>query len=159
MKVLDLQRPPLPPFAYEDAVKKVRIAEDAWNTRDPKKVVLAYTPFTKWRNRSEFLNGRAEVAAFLQRKWTKEKGYRLIKELWAHADNRIGVRFCYEWHDEQGQWFRAHGNENWEFDDTGHMAVRHASINDVPIEETNRKFLWPEGPRPAGHPGLSELGL
>ena len=152
-------RAPLPPFTYEEAVKKVRMAEDAWNTRDPDKVALAYTPDTRWRNRSEFLNGRDEVRAFLTRKWAKENGYRLIKEIWAHGGNRIAVRFVYEWHDEDGNWFRAHGNENWEFDDKGYMAVRHASINDVPISEGDRKFHWPHGPRPADHPGLTELGL
>ena len=149
----------LPPFSYEDAVKKVRMAEDAWITRDPEKVALAYTPDTRWRNRSEFLNGRDEVREFLSRKWATENGYRLIKEIWAHDGNRIAVRFCYEWHDEDGQWFRAHGNENWEFSDSGHMAVRHASINDVPISEDERLFHWPHGPRPADHPGLSDLGL
>ncbi len=153
-------RAPLPPFTYEEAVQKVRKAEDAWNTRSPAKVALAYTPGTRWRNRSEFLNGRAEVEAFLTRKWSKETGYRLIKEIWAHADNRIAVRFCYEWHDETGQWFRAYGNENWEFDDLGYMAVRHASINDVPIAAGDRLFHWQEGtPRPDDHPGLTELGL
>ncbi|WP_238367203.1 DUF1348 family protein [Mesobacterium pallidum] len=152
-------RPPLPPFSYEDAVRKVRMAEDAWNTRDPDKVALAYTPDTRWRNRSEFLNGRDEVRDFLARKWTQETGYRLIKEIWAHDARRIAVRFCYEYLDATGQWFRAHGNENWEFDDLGYMAVRHASINDVPIAETDRKFRWPQGPRPADHPGLTELGL
>jgi nuclear transport factor 2 (NTF2) superfamily protein len=152
-------RAPVPPFSYEDAVKKVRMAEDAWNTRDPEKVALAYTPDTRWRNRSEFLNGRDEVRDFLTRKWATENGYRLIKEIWAHDGNRIAVRFCYEWHDEDGQWFRAHGNENWEFSASGHMAVRHASINDVPITEGERLFHWPHGPRPADHPGLSDLGL
>ncbi|MXQ07859.1 DUF1348 family protein [Alphaproteobacteria bacterium GH1-50] len=153
------QRPPLPPFTYETAVHKVRMAEDAWNTRDPVRVAAAYTPDTRWRNRSEFLNGREEVEAFLTRKWSKENGYRLIKEIWAFAETRIAVRFCYEWHDEGGQWYRTHGNENWEFSDTGHMAVRHASINDVPIAEGARLFRWPQGPRPSDHPGLSELGL
>lgn len=152
-------RAPLPPFTYEDAVEKVRMAENAWNTRDPGKVALAYTLDTRWRNRSEFLKGRDEVRAFLERKWAKEGGYRLIKEVWAHAANHIAVRFVYEWHDEDGNWFRAHGNENWEFDDRGYMAVRHASINDVPIAEDDRKFHWPQGPRPDGHPGLSDLGL
>ncbi|QBF32625.1 hypothetical protein CFI11_15575 [Thalassococcus sp. S3] len=153
-------RPPLPPFSYEDAVRKVRMAENAWNTRDPAKVALAYTPDTRWRNRSEFLNGRAEVEAFLTRKWAVENGYRLIKEIWSHGDSRIAVRFCYEWHDESGQWYRAHGNENWEFDALGLMAVRHASINDVPIDAGDRKFHWPEGtPRPDHHPGLTELDL
>jgi nuclear transport factor 2 (NTF2) superfamily protein len=155
----DQQRPPLPPFGYEDAVRKVRMAEDAWNGRDPSKVALAYTPDTRWRNRSEFLNGRAEVEAFLSRKWATENGYRLIKEIWAHSDSRIAVRFCYEWHDEDGQWFRAHGNENWQFDENGLMAERHASINDVPISEEERLFRWPQGRRPDDHPGLTELGL
>lgn len=152
-------RAPLPPFTHDDAVKKVRMAEDAWNTRDPAKVALAYTPDTRWRNRSEFLNGREEVRAFLERKWAKENGYRLIKEIWAHSANSIAVRFVYEWHDTAGNWFRAHGNENWEFDDKGYMDVRHASINDVPIAEGDRKFHWPQGPRPADHPGLTDLGL
>ncbi|MCV6598056.1 MAG: nuclear transport factor 2 family protein [Mangrovicoccus sp.] len=152
-------RPPVPPFTYEEAVQKVRMAEDAWNTRDPKKVALAYTPDTRWRNRSEFLNGRAEVEAFLTRKWASETGYRLIKEIWAHSENRIAVRFCYEWHDASGQYFRSYGNENWEFSATGHMATRHASINDLPISEDQRLFHWPQGPRPEEHPGLSDLGL
>ena len=156
---VDAPRAPLPPFSLEDAVRKVRMAEDAWNTRDPEKVALAYTPDTQWRNRSEFLNGRDQVRAFLERKWAKENGYRLIKEIWAHGGNRIAVRFCYEWHDDTGQWFRAHGNENWEFDDLGYMAVRHASINDVAISENARKFRWPQGPRPQDHPGLTALGL
>lgn len=156
----DAPRAPVPPFSYADAVNKVRMAENAWNSRDPAKVAMAYTADTKWRNRSEFLNGRAEVQEFLTRKWATENGYRLIKEIWAHSDNRIAVRFCYEWHDEQGQWHRAHGNENWEFDALGYMAVRHASINDVPIAEDERKFHWPEGtPRPDDHPGLTDLGL
>ena len=153
-----MTRMPVPPFSYDDAVKKVRMAEDAWNTRDPDKVALAYTPDTKWRNRSEFLNGRDEVRDFLTRKWSQENGYRLIKEIWAHGENRIAVRFCYEYHDEDGNWFRAHGNENWEFDTDGYMAVRHASINDVAIAEAERLFHWPQGPRPADHAGLSELG-
>lgn len=152
-------RPPLPPFSLNDAVKKVRMAEDAWNTRTPAKVALAYTQDTRWRNRDTFLTGRAEVEQFLTAKWEKENDYRLIKEIWAHDGTRIAVRFCYEWHDETGQWFRAHGNENWEFDDQGYMAVRHASINDVAIAEADRKFRWPQGPRPAEHPGLTELGL
>ena len=154
-----MTRMPVPPFSYDDAVKKVRMAEDAWNTRDPDKVALAYTPDTKWRNRSEFLNGRDEVRDFLTRKWSQENGYRLIKEIWAHGENRIAVRFCYEYHDEDGNWYRAHGNENWEFDTDGFMAVRHASINDVAIAEAERLFHWPQGPRPADHAGLSELGL
>ena len=152
-------RAPLPPFSHEDAAQKVRMAEDAWNSRDPAKVALAYTRDTAWRNRDTFLNGRAEVEAFLTDKWAKENGYRLIKEIWAHDGNRIAVRFCYEWHDETGQWFRAHGNENWEFDALGYMAVRHASINDVPISEGDRLFHWPQGRRPDDHPGLTELGL
>lgn len=151
-------RQPVPPFSYDDAVKKVRMAEDAWNTRDPKKVALAYTPDTRWRNRSEFLNGRDAVQTFLTRKWATESGYRLIKEIWAHSDNRIAMRFCYEYHDGNGQWYRAHGNENWEFDEAGYMAVRHASINDVPIAEADRLFHWPQGPRPVEHAGLTELG-
>ncbi len=154
-----MTRNPVPPFSYEDAVKKVRAAEDAWNSCDPAKVALAYTPDTKWRNRSEFLNGRDEVRNFLSRKWEIENGYRLIKEIWVHEDTRIAVRFCYEYHDAEGNWFRAFGNENWEFDAEGYMAVRHASINDVPISEADRLFLWPQGPRPADHKGLSELGL
>lgn len=157
----DLQpRAPVPPFSFEDAVQKVRMAENAWNGRDPAKVALAYTPDTKWRNRSEFLNGRAEVEAFLTRKWATENGYRLIKEIWAHSDDKIAVRFCYEYHDAQGQWFRAHGNENWAFDAYGYMAQRHASINDVPIADSARQFHWDApGPRPDDHPGLTELGL
>ena len=153
-------RAPIPPFSYDDAVQKVRMAENAWNGRDPAKVALAYTPDTKWRNRSEFLNGRAEVEAFLTRKWAVENGYRLIKEIWAHDEAKIAVRFCYEYHDAKGQWFRAHGNENWEFDALGYMAVRHASINDVPITEGQRLFHWDApGPRPDDHPSLTELGL
>lgn len=154
-----MTRMPVPPFTYDDAVKKIRKAEDAWNTRDPHKVALAYTPDTKWRNRSEFVNGRDEVRDFLSRKWSQENGYRLIKEIWAYGDNRIAVRFCYEYHDADGQWFRAHGNENWEFDAEGYMALRHASINDVKIAETERLFHWPQGPRPADHAGLSDLRL
>ncbi|MEP5730689.1 MAG: nuclear transport factor 2 family protein [Sulfitobacter sp.] len=153
-------RAPVPPFSYDEAVQKVRMAENAWNGRDPAKVALAYTPDTKWRNRSEFLNGRAEVEAFLTRKWATEDGYRLIKEIWAHSDDKIAVRFCYEYHDADGKWFRAHGNENWVFDALGYMAQRHASINDVPISESERLFHWAEGtPRPDDHPGLTELGL
>lgn len=154
-----MTRMPVPPFTYDDAVKKVRMAEDAWNTRVPDKVALAYTVDTKWRNRSEFLNGRDEVRGFLERKWATENGYRLIKEIWSHDENRIAVRFCYEYHDADGQWYRAHGNENWEFDAEGYMAVRHASINDVPIAEIDRLFHWPHGPRPADHDSLSALGL
>lgn len=154
-----MSRPPLPPFSYEDAIIKVRKAEDAWNGKQPAQVALAYTEDTKWRNRSEFVNGRAEVEQFLQRKWAKELDYRLIKEIWAHSDSRIAVRFAYEWHDQTGQWYRSYGNENWEFDEHGYMAVRHASINDVKIDESERKFLWPEGSRPEDHASLSDLGL
>jgi len=154
-----MTRAPVPPFTYDEAVQKVRMAENAWNTRDPAKVAMAYTSDTRWRNRSEFLNGRAEVEAFLSYKWAVENGYRLIKEIWAHSENRIAVRFCYEFHDANGQWFRAYGNENWEFDADGYMAVRHASINDVAIEQAERLFHWPQGPRPDDHPGLTELGL
>ena len=160
MTNINTSRPPLPPFSYEDAVTKVRMAEDAWNSRDAAKVAMAYTPDTRWRNRSQFINGRAEVETFLVDKWSTETDYRLIKEIWAHNGNRIAVRFCYEYHDADGQWFRAHGNENWEFDENGYMAVRHASINDVPIPEDQRLFHWPvPGPRPDDHPSLSELGL
>ena len=156
----DTARPPLPPFSFEDAVKKVRMAEDAWNSREPGKVALAYTPETRWRNRSEFLKGRSEVEAFLDRKWAREKEYRLIKEIWAHdGANRIAVRFAYECHDADGQWFRSYGNENWRFAETGHMAVRHASVNDIAIAEADRLFHWPKGRRPDDHPGLSALGL
>jgi nuclear transport factor 2 (NTF2) superfamily protein len=149
----------VPPFTRPTATLKVRRAEDAWNGRDPARVALAYTPDSRWRNRSEFLTGRAEIIAFLERKWAHELGYRLIKELWAFASDRIAVRFVYEWHDHAGQWFRSHGNENWHFDAEGLMAERHASINDVPIGEPERLFRWAQGPRPAGHPGLSALGL
>lgn len=152
-------RPPLPPFTRETAIQKVRIAEDAWNSRDPEKVSLAYTPDSRWRNRSEFINGRAEIVAFLRRKWAKELDYRLIKELWACADDRIAVRFAYEWHDDSGTWFRSYGNENWEFDASGLMRLRLASINDLPIKESERKYHWPQGRRPDEHPGLGELGL
>jgi nuclear transport factor 2 (NTF2) superfamily protein len=153
------QRPPLPPFTAETAAIKARLAEDAWNTRDPQRVALAYTPDTVWRNRSEFLHGRAEVESFLRRKWEREQEYRLIKEVWAHAGNRIAVRFAYEWHDTSGQWYRSYGNENWEFSEAGLMHRRHASINDLPITADERKFHWPFGGRPDDHPGLSELGL
>jgi uncharacterized protein len=152
-------RPPVPPFTHETAVQKVRLAEDGWNSRDPEKVSLVYTVDSRWRNRSEFINGRAEIVAFLTRKWSKELDYRLIKELWAFNDNRIAVRFAYEWHDDSGNWYRSYGNENWEFDEYGLMLVRHASINDVPIKESDRKYQWPLGRRPDDHPGLSELGL
>jgi uncharacterized protein len=152
-------RPPLPPFTRETAIQKVRLAEDAWNSRDPEKVSLAYTPDSRWRNRSEFINGRTEIVAFLRRKWAKELDYRLIKELWACADDRIAVRFAYEWHDDSGNWFRSYGNENWEFDASGLMRLRLASINDLPIKESERKYHWPQGRRPDEHPGLGELGL
>ena len=152
-------RPPLPPFTAETAARKVRAAEDAWNSRDPARVALAYSEDSRWRNRSEFLRGRAEIVAFLTRKWTRELDYRLVKELWATAGDRIAVRFAYEWHDAHGQWFRSYGNENWEFDADGSMRLRLASINDLPIDETERLFRWPLGPRPADHPGLTQLGL
>jgi uncharacterized protein len=156
---LEAPRPPLPPFTRETAIQKVRLAEDAWNTHDPEKVSLAYSPDSRWRNRSEFLNGRAEIVAFLRRKWAKELDYRLIKELWTFADNRIAVRFAYEWHDDSGSWFRSYGNENWEFDEGGYMRLRLASINDLPIKEADRKYHWPLGRRPDAHPGLSDLGF
>lgn len=152
-------RPPLPPFTRETAIQKVRLAEDGWNTRDPRRVALAYTPDSRWRNRSEFLDGREAIEAFLTRKWARELDYRLIKELWAFDGNRIAVRFAYEWHDDAGNWFRSYGNENWLFDENGLMAVRHASINDVSISEAERKYHWPQGRRPDDHPGLSDLGL
>ncbi|MDP4034148.1 MAG: nuclear transport factor 2 family protein [Pseudorhodobacter sp.] len=152
-------RPPLPPFTRETAIQKVRMAEDAWNSRDPGRVSLAYTEDSRWRNRAEFPLGRTEIVAFLTRKWAREIEYRLIKELWAFAENRIAVRFAYEWRDAAGNWFRSHGNENWEFDAQGLMQLRFASINDQPITEHDRKFRWPQGPRPADHPGLSALGL
>jgi nuclear transport factor 2 (NTF2) superfamily protein len=153
-------RPPLPPFTREAAIQKVRMAEDAWNSRDPERVSLAYTEDSYWRNRAEFVSGRAEIVAFLKRKWAKELDYRLIKELWTCEGNRIAVRFAYEWHDDSGSWFRAYGNENWEFDERGLMRTRYASINDVPIKESERKFHWDRsGPRPKDHPGLSDLGL
>lgn len=154
-----MTRAPVPPFTWDDAVKKVRMAENAWNTKDPAKVALAYTPDTTWRNRSEFISGRAEVEAFLVRKWEKERDYRLIKEIWAHGDDRIADRFAYEWHDDEGKWYRSYGNENWKFDADGYMAERHASINDVPIAESDRLFRWPSGPRPDAYPGLTECGL
>ncbi len=152
-------RPPLPPFTRETAIEKVRLAEDGWNGRNPAKVALAYTPDSKWRNRAEFPVGRAEIEAFLTRKWNKELNYRLIKELWAHDGNRIAVRYAYEYRDDSGHWFRAYGNENWEFDENGYMANRFASINELPITEDERKFHWPLGRRPDDHPGLSDLGL
>lgn len=153
------QRPPLPPFTAETAAQKARAAEDGWNSRDPARVSLAYTPDSRWRNRSEFFQGREQIVAFLTRKWAREMDYRLIKEVWAWEGNRIAVRFAYEWHDDSGNWFRSYGNENWEFDENGLMAVRHASINDLPIREEDRKFRWPLGRRPDDHPGLSQLGL
>jgi hypothetical protein len=154
------QRPPVPPFTAETASQKVRAAEDAWNSRDPERVSLAYTAGSRWRNRSQFINGRAEIVAFLTGKWEREHEYRLIKEVWSYTDDRIAVRFAYEWHDDAGQWYRAYGNENWMFDADGFMAERHASINDVPIDEADRNFRWDRsGPRPQGHPGLSDLGL
>lgn len=152
-------RPPLPPFDAESATQKVRLAEDAWNSRDPKRVSLAYTVDSVWRNRAEFVNGRDQIVAFLQRKWAKELDYRLVKEFWIALGNRISVRFAYEWRDDSGSWFRAYGNENWEFDEFGLMRRRIASINDLPIREGERKFHWPLGRRPDDHPGLSELGL
>jgi len=152
-------RPPLPPFDEAGAIEKTRRAEDAWNGRDPARVALAYTPDSRWRNRAEFITGRAAIEAFLTRKWARELDYRLIKELWAFRGDRIAVRFVYEWRDDSGHWFRSHGNENWRFDADGYMAERHASINDVPIREQDRLFHWPLGPRPQDHPGLSELGL
>jgi len=152
-------RPPLPPFTAETAAQKARGAEDAWNTRDPERVALAYTENSRWRNRAEFFEGRAAIVSFLTRKWARELEYRLIKEVWAFHANRIAVRFQYEYHDDSGNWFRAYGNEQWEFDENGLMRRREASINDVPIKASERKFLWPLGPRPADHPGLTELGM
>jgi len=152
-------RPPLPPFTLESAKEKVRLAEDGWNSRDAAKVALAYSLDTKWRNRAEFANNRAEAQAFLERKWRKELDYRLIKEVWAFRENRIAVRFAYEWHDDSGNWFRSYGNENWEFDEHGLMRRRIASINDLPIKDGERKYHWPLGRRPDDHPSLSELGL
>jgi uncharacterized protein len=153
------QRPPLPPFTRETATLKVRLAEDGWNSRDAAKVALAYSSDTQWRNRAEFANNREEAQAFLERKWKKELDYRLIKELWAFGGSRIAVRFAYEWHDDSGNWYRSYGNENWEFGEDGLMKHRHASINDMPIKESERKYHWPLGRRPDDHPGLSELGL
>jgi uncharacterized protein len=152
-------RPPLPPFTRETATQKVRLAEDAWNSRDPQRVSLAYTADSQWRNRAEFPSGRAEIVQFLTRKWARELDYRLIKELWTFEEARIAVRFAYEWHDDSGHWFRSYGNENWEFDAHGLMRKRYASINDLPIAESERKFHWPLGARPADHAGLSDLGL
>ena len=152
-------RPPLPPFTAETAATKARLAEDAWNSRDPGKVSLAYTVDSEWRNRADFPKGRQEIVEFLTRKWEKEQDYRLIKEVWAHSDNHIAVRFAYEWRDAQDQWFRSYGNENWEFDENGLMKTRYASINDLPINEAERKLVWPQGRRPDDYPGLSEMGL
>ncbi len=150
---------PVPPFTRETAIAKVRLAEDGWNSRDPARVALVYTPDSIWRNRAEFPRGRDAIIAFLTRKWARELDYRLIKELWAFTDDRIAVRFAYEWHDDSGQWFRSYGNENWQFDAEGLMHHRYASINDLPIKESERKYFWPLGRRPDDHPGLSELGL
>jgi nuclear transport factor 2 (NTF2) superfamily protein len=157
---METERLPLPPFIKaEDAARKARLAEDAWNSRNPANVALAYTPDSEWRNRAEFFTGRAAIESFLTRKWHSELDYRLIKELWAFDDNRIAVRFAYEWHDDSGNWFRSYGNENWEFDERGLMRRRIASINDRPIAESARKFFWPLGRRPDDHPGLHDLGL
>ena len=153
------QRPPLPPFTLETAIQKVRLAEDGWNTRNPSRVALAYSQDTQWRNRAEFVVGREAAQAFLERKWARELDYRLIKEIWAFGGNRIAVRFAYEWHDDSGHWFRSYGNENWQFDEAGLMTHRHASINDLPIQEADRKFFWPLGRRPDDHAGLTQLGL
>lgn len=153
------QRPPVPPFTRETATTKVRLAEDGWNSRKPQDVALAYTPDSRWRNRGEFAIGRDQIVKFLTRKWNRELEYRLIKELWAFDANRIAVRFAYEYHDDSGQWYRSYGNENWEFDENGLMRARHASINDLPITEAERKYRWPLGRRPDHHPGLSDLGL
>ncbi|WP_370978718.1 DUF1348 family protein [Agaribacterium sp. ZY112] len=155
----DEAKPPFPPFDQESAAQKVRLAEDAWNSGVPERIALAYTEDSQWRNRSEFISGREEIVGFLTRKWEKELEYRLIKELWATSANRIAVRFAYEWHDEQGQWYRSYGNENWQFSDKGLMQSRHASINDLKILESDRKFHWPLGRRPDDHPSLSDLGL
>ncbi|MFO1351609.1 MAG: nuclear transport factor 2 family protein [Gammaproteobacteria bacterium] len=159
MSTTEEGRPPFPPFTRETAIQKVRMAEDAWNTRDPARVALAYTHDSQWRNRAEFPLGRAQIIQFLTRKWAKELEYRLIKELWAFTDRRIAVRFAYEWHDDSGSWFRSYGNENWEFADNGLMMRRYASINDLPISEPERRYRWPLGRRPDDHPGLSDLGL
>jgi len=159
MSATEPPRPPIPPFDAQTAAQKVRLAEDAWNTRNPQRVALAYTPDSVWRNRSEFIIGREAIEAFLTRKWNKELDYRLIKELWACHGNRIAVRFAYEWHDDSGNWFRSYGNENWEFDESGYMRRRIASINDLPISDSERRYRWPLGRRPDDHPGLSELGL
>jgi len=154
-----MSRPPFPPFTAETAAQKARAAEDAWNSRDPERVSLAYTEDSRWRNRAEFFQGRPAIVAFLQRKWARELDYRLIKELWAFSDERIAVRFAYEWHDDAGQWYRSYGNENWQFNALGLMVRRYASINDLPISASERLFNWPLGRRPDEHPGLSDLGL
>ena len=159
MSITEAERPPLPPFNPETAAEKARLAEDAWNSRDPGRVALAYTLDSRWRNRTEFLTGRAAIVEFLTRKWSKEHEYRLIKEVWGFRLNRMAVRFAYEWRDDSGNWYRSHGNELWEFDETGRMSRREASINDLPITEMERKFRWPQGRRPDDHPGLTELGL
>ncbi|HEX3950698.1 MAG TPA: nuclear transport factor 2 family protein [Steroidobacteraceae bacterium] len=154
-----MDKPPLPPFTFETATQKVRMAEDGWNTREPKRVALAYSIDSRWRNRAEFIRGREAIEAFLARKWARELDYRLIKELWAFRESRIAVRFAYEWHDDGGHWFRSYGNENWEFDQHGLMRLRHASINDLPIAESERLYQWPLGRRPDDHRSLSDLGL
>ncbi|WP_024300105.1 DUF1348 family protein [Methylomicrobium lacus] len=159
MTTVHQPRPPFPPFNRETAAQKVRMAEDAWNNRDPERVALAYTVDSQWRNRAEFPAGREQIIEFLTRKWQTEREYRLIKELWAFDGNRIAVRFAYEWHNQNSDWFRSYGNENWEFDENGLMHRRYASINDLPIQESERKFHWPQGRRPDDHPGLSDLGL
>jgi uncharacterized protein len=156
---MDTRRPPLPPFTEDTAAQKVRMAEDGWNSRDPVKVSLAYTTDSVWRNRAEFITGREAIVAFLTRKWARELEYRLIKELWTHRENRIAVRFAYEWHDDSRNWFRSYGNENWEFDENGLMRRRQASINDFPIHESDRRYHWPSGRRPDDHPGLTDLGF
>jgi nuclear transport factor 2 (NTF2) superfamily protein len=154
-----MSRPPLPPFTAESAAQKARLAEDAWNGRDPEKVASGYSEDSVWRNRAEFVTGHAEIIGLLRRKWVRELDYRLIKEVWSSHENRIAIRFAYEWHDDGGHWFRSYGNENWEFNGEGLMYRRHASINDLPIKESERKFFWPLGRRPDDHPGLSELNL
>jgi nuclear transport factor 2 (NTF2) superfamily protein len=159
MSSIPTARPPLPPFTAETAAQKARMAEDAWNSREPERVSLAYTEDSTWRNRAEFVSGRGEIVGFLQRKWARELDYRLIKEVWTHAGNRIAVRFAYEWRDDGGHWYRSYGNENWEFDEHGLMRRRIASINDLPIKAADRKFHWPLGRRPDDHPGLTALGL
>ncbi|MFC3093946.1 nuclear transport factor 2 family protein [Alteromonas sediminis] len=159
MHAIEEYRPPTPPFTRETAEKKVRLAEDGWNSREPNRVAQAYSIGTRWRNRTEFIEGREQARLFLQRKWSKELEYRLIKELWAFTEDRIAVRYAYEWKDDSGNWFRSYGNENWEFDDQGLMVNRYACLNDLPIEESERLFRWPKGRRPEDHPGLSELGL